>query len=82
MLHNLINVASSEKDGDSILRYLDGVLAIDPDAHADRWMRAVFRYHGGLRSGSLADCELLLKHAPPEVDLNDVRDLRRILEKK
>ena len=82
MLHNLINVARSEKDGESMLRYLDAILAIDQSAHAERWLRAVFRYQAGRHSAALADCEFLLKHAPPEVDLDDVRELQRILEKK
>jgi hypothetical protein len=82
MLHNLINVARSEKDGESMLRYLDAILAIDQSAHAERWLRAVFRYQAGRHSAALADCEFLLKYTPPEVDLDDVRELRRILEKK
>ena len=75
-------VLSASKDRDSMLRYLDGIVAIDPDAHEERWARAVFRFRSGLRAGSLEDVEHLLKHAPPEVDLDQVRELRRILEKK
>jgi serine protease Do len=82
MLHNLINVARSEKGGDSMLCYLDGILVIDRDAHQERWLRTIFRYQAGLRSVALPDRELLLKHAPPEVDLDVVRDLRRLLQKK
>ena len=50
MLHNLLNVAESEKDGASMLRYLDGILAVDQDSHADRWMRAYFRFQSGQRA--------------------------------
>ena len=82
MLHNLINVAESEKDGDSILRYLDGILAVDNDAHQERWMRAVFRFQAGQRTGALEDCELLIQNVPPDVDLERVRELRGILLKK
>ena len=82
MLHNLINVAKAERDGDGMLRYLDGVIAIDPDAHEDRWARANFRFFAGQRSGSLADCEFLLKNAPAELDLDQVRELQRRVEKK
>ena len=82
MLHNLLNVARGEKDGDGMLRYLDGILAIDSEAYEERWARANFRSFAGLRVGALADCELLLKHAPPGVDLDQVRELRRRLEKK
>ncbi len=81
MLHNLINVAESEKDVPTMLRYIDGIVAVKEDAHEERWARAVFRFQTGQRAGSLEDCEYLLKHAPPEVDLDRVRELRRILQK-
>ena len=60
-----------------MLRYLDGILAVDPDAHEERWIRAVFRYQLGQRAGSLEDCEHLLKAAPESVDLGRVRELRQ-----
>jgi serine protease Do len=82
MLHNLINVAENEKDRDSMLRYLDGIVAIDPNAHEERWARAVFRFQANRRAGSLEDCEYLIQHAPPEVDLERVRELRRFLQKE
>ena len=81
MLHNLINLAESEKDAAAILRYLDAIVAVDPDAHEERWARAVFRFQSGQRAGSAADCEILLRAEPPGVDLDRVRELRRILEK-
>jgi regulator of sirC expression with transglutaminase-like and TPR domain len=82
MLHNLINVAESERDKVGILRYLDGIVAVEPDAHEERWARAVFRFQVGLRAGSLEDCEHLIRQDPPGADLDRVRELRRILEMK
>jgi regulator of sirC expression with transglutaminase-like and TPR domain len=82
MLHNLLNVARGEKDGDSMLRYLDGIVALDSQAHEERFMRAIFRYQAGQPGRAMEDCEHLLKIAPPEVDLDQVRELRRRLEKK
>jgi regulator of sirC expression with transglutaminase-like and TPR domain len=82
MLHNLINVAESEKDGVAILRYLDGILAVDQDAHEERWARAVFRFQARQRGGALEDCESLIQSDPPGVDLDRVRELRRLLQGK
>jgi hypothetical protein len=45
-------------------------------------VRAVFRFQLGKRSGSLQDCEHLLKYAPETIDLDRVRELQRILETK
>ena len=81
MLHNLTRVAEGEKDRDGMLRYLDGILTVDADAHDERWVRAVFRMQAGQRRGSLEDCEYLLKQAPPDADLDRVRELQRYLKK-
>ncbi len=81
MLHNLLNVAKSERDGDAMLRYLDGIVALEPDAFDERWGRAVMRFQAGQRAGSREDCEYLLKQAPADLDLERVRELRRILQK-
>ena len=51
MLHNLVGIAEREKDRDGMLRYLDAILVIDPEAHDERWVRAVFRFQAGLREG-------------------------------
>lgn len=82
MLHNLITVAESEQDRDSMLRYLDAILGIDSQAHEERWARAVLRFQAGRRDGALEDCDWLLEHNPPGVDMNRVRELRRILLQK
>src|SRR5439155_7783476 len=60
LLHNLLGAAQREKDRDGVLRYLDAIVAIEPDAHAERWVRAVFRFQAGLRDGARADCDYLL----------------------
>lgn len=82
MLHNLLNVAQKEKDLPSMLRYLDGILAVDPDAHEERWVRAVFRFQSGQKEGALADCEHLISQDPPDADLDRVRELRKLLMRK
>lgn len=82
MLHNLLNVAQNEEDRDGMLRYLDAILTVDPDAHEDRWVRAVFRFQTGQRDGSLADVEFLLDQSPEGVDLARVRELQRLLKRQ
>jgi serine protease Do len=49
MLHNLVNIAGREKDRDGVLRYLDAMLAIDENAHEERWARAC---SAGRRAGA------------------------------
>lgn len=81
MLHNLINIAGREKDRDGMLRYLDAILVIEPNAHDERWARAVFRWQAGLGDRSAEDCDWLLKREPEGVDLDRVRELRRMISK-
>ena len=73
MLHNLMNVARHDDDRTGVLRYLDGILTLAPDAHTERWARAVLRFQAGHRAGALADCEYLLGNAPSEAGLHRVR---------
>src|SRR5262249_12741822 len=40
MLHNLLRFPREERDAKGMLRYLDTILTISPDAAEDRWMRA------------------------------------------
>ncbi len=80
LLHNLAGAARREQDRDGVLRYLDAILALDPDAHAERWVRAVLRYQAGRRDEARVDCDYLLEREPAEIDIDRVRDLRRSLK--
>jgi regulator of sirC expression with transglutaminase-like and TPR domain len=79
MLRNLLNLADQERDGPAMLRYLDAMLVIDPDAAPERAVRAGLRYQGGDKQGALADVDWLLEHEPEGIDLDRVRQLRRVL---
>jgi regulator of sirC expression with transglutaminase-like and TPR domain len=82
MLHNLLSVAEKEQDGEGVLRYLDAILAVAPDSPDERWIRAVFRFQGGQREAALIDVDWLLDNSPPGVDLDRVRELKRLLAPK
>ncbi|MFO0863980.1 MAG: transglutaminase family protein [Gemmataceae bacterium] len=81
MLHNLINLADKDSDRDAMLRYLDGILTIDPAQHEERWVRAVLRFQTGLHDDVISDCDYLLDHAEgTATDLDRVRELKRRAE--
>jgi regulator of sirC expression with transglutaminase-like and TPR domain len=82
MLHNLMNVAQDEKDLDGMLRYLDAILTVAPESSDERWARAVFRFQSGQREAALVDVDWLLDNSPPGVDLDRVRELKRLLAPK
>jgi regulator of sirC expression with transglutaminase-like and TPR domain len=79
MLHNLLNVARGERDGPSMLRYLDTIIVLDPGAGSERVLRAGLRYQVGDHKGALDDVEWLLKHEPEGIDLEQVRRMRGFL---
>ncbi len=81
MLHNLLNVAEREKDQEGMLRYLNAILAVAPDAAQQRGMRAFLRHKAGDRDGALQDVDWLLEHPTEGMDMEAVREFRRLITK-
>jgi regulator of sirC expression with transglutaminase-like and TPR domain len=80
MLGNLRGIAMREGSQADLLRYLDAVLAIEPDSARDRVMRMVTAARLGRRDTALEDARWLLEHQPPDIELEQVRALVRRLE--
>lgn len=81
MLYNLLSLARSERDGDTMLHYLDAILAVNPDAAEDRWTRAILRWRAGQRDAARGDVDWLLEKKPAGIDLDEVKELKRLLDK-
>jgi serine protease Do len=82
MLHNLLSIAAAEKDRNGMLRYLDAILTIDANAHAERYARAEMRAQVGLSEDALRDCDYLLDNANEnEIDVDAINNLKRRLQK-
>jgi regulator of sirC expression with transglutaminase-like and TPR domain len=81
MLHNLLRAAQRAQDAEGMLRYLDALVAISPEAAEERWMRAVMLFRAGRREEAIRETDWLLEHRPEGVNLNDVDELRRLLER-
>jgi len=81
MLHNLLGLAQRSQDMEGMLRYLDAIVAISPDAAQERFMRAVLFLRSGRRAEAIADADWLLEHHPEGINLNQVDELRRVLDK-
>jgi regulator of sirC expression with transglutaminase-like and TPR domain len=79
MLHNLLRVAEGEKDKDAMLRYLNAIVTVNPEAAVERGLRAGLRYQTGDRAGALQDVDWLLEHEPEGLDVKRVREFRRLL---
>ena len=64
MLHNLLNLAERDKDTDAVLRYLDGIVTVDPAAHEERWVRTVFRFQSGRKDEAARGLRLSAEQCP------------------
>lgn len=69
MLSNLVSFGSKPSQG---LPYMDMILAIDPDAHIERYDRAVMRVKANDMAGAKADLEKLLEDQPSDVNMERV----------
>ena len=82
MLRNLLNASSREQDFDSALKYLDTIVAIHPEAGEERWMRALLHFQRNKRQEAKVDVDWLNEHKPPEVNMDEVEQMQRLLERR
>ena len=82
MLRNLHGIASGAEQKPESLRYLDTIIAINPDSAADRLARAQLRLQKGLFAPAKEDLKWILDKAPSGVDLDRIAELYRSLGDK
>ena len=81
MLTNLLGVAQGSDDPAAMLRYLEGIVAIDPSSASMRGLRGVLRHRQGRKQAALDDLVWILKAKPEGVDLSQVRRMRELFAK-
>ncbi len=79
MLHNLLGVARREQDVAGGLRYLDGLLILDPEDGQSRLMRAGIYLSKSLKKEALADVDYLIAHPADGVDNRQLQRIKRSL---
>jgi regulator of sirC expression with transglutaminase-like and TPR domain len=82
VLYNLMNVARGERDAPGMLRYVEAILAVTPDAPEERGLRAGLRFQTGDLDGAEADVDWLLAKKPDGLDLERVEQMKRFLERQ
>jgi regulator of sirC expression with transglutaminase-like and TPR domain len=80
MLRNLINIAGISTDAEAALRYVNALLALEPDSAVDRLYRAVLCYNTRRVEQGLTDVDWLLEQQPDGVLLSRVRQLKELLQ--
>ena len=79
MLHNLLGIAQRSGTTVEVLRYLDVIVALNPDSPADRLSRARTNIQRGDNAAAKLDVRWLLDHEPAGVDLERLGELYRSL---
>tara|TARA_Y100001954_G_scaffold134784_1_gene143941 strand:+ start:61 stop:996 length:936 start_codon:yes stop_codon:yes gene_type:complete len=81
MLRNLIRSAERELDPQARLRYLDALLAIDPEDNYMRAVRAMALYAEGRFARALEDIDQLIDENPDGPEMAPLREIRdRLIE--
>jgi serine protease Do len=82
MLHNLLRAAQEEQDADAGLRYLDGIVLLEPASGPERFMRAALRFSKGMKDEAREDVDYLVDHPSEGVDRRRLMELQRALERE
>ena len=80
MLNNLLSIAIQEKDAQSMLRYLDAMLAIRPDSARSHFLRMLTARQLNDVEIAKRDARWLLIQQPSGIDLAMVKRLLQALE--
>ena len=81
MINNLLGIATREDDAPAMHRYLDAILAVEPDSGRDRVMRMLVANRLGRKESARADALWLLDRAAEGIDLAAVRRFLEALDR-
>lgn len=76
MLRNLSSIAESKKKADALLRYLEALVTLEPNAPQWRGTRAVWRHKMGRTRAALDDLDWILEKEPEGLNLEEIRRMR------
>ncbi|HEX3150583.1 MAG TPA: transglutaminase family protein [Gemmataceae bacterium] len=80
MLHNLLGLAQRDQDTTAGLRYLNGILILDPSDGQSRMMRAGIHLSKDQKPEALADVQYLIDHPVSGIDRRKLEQFKRGLE--
>jgi regulator of sirC expression with transglutaminase-like and TPR domain len=75
-LRNLLSLAQEDKEPEAMLRYLETLVVLDPDAAQDRGLRAIMKFETGRREAAIADLDWFFDNRPEGLDLDRIREMQ------
>ncbi len=79
IVRNLMGISQRSELPDDTLRYLDLIVALNPDSSMERLNRGMLRLRSGDTPGARQDLKWLLDNNPPGIDLDRVAEVLRAL---
>jgi len=76
ILNNLLGLAQQKEDKESMLRYVELLMAMDSHSVQNRGMRSILRFETGRKKSAIADLDWFLDHEPDNLDLDRIRQMR------
>ncbi len=81
MLNNLTQTAKSEGDVESVLRYFEAILAVDPQQAGVRGERALLLYRVGRSDEAIAELRTIQQQQPVGIDPSRIQDLLDLFQR-
>ena len=79
MLTNLMGNAREKQDAEVMLRYVQGLVAVNRESGAHRWFRAILYFQTSRLEDALQDVAWLRQTRPPEVEQERVEELETLI---
>jgi regulator of sirC expression with transglutaminase-like and TPR domain len=79
VVNNLIGIASGNQDIESMNRYSEALVAIDPKSAESRMMRSQIRAMSDRTPGAIEDLDWLIENDPPGLNRAQAQQLRDAL---
>ncbi len=76
ILRNLLNLANESQDPDAALRYVETILALDPESLSDQLLKAVLCYNTQRYEEGIDVTEKLIQSNSPDLRLDQLRNLQ------
>ncbi len=80
VLNNLIGAAQRTGDVESLVRYTEALVALEPSSGQYRMMRVIIRHQTSRDNLALDDLQWLLDHQPVGIDMEEVQRMKEFLD--